>query len=345
MKAISFLSVYLWLVLLRNTDSYYSVYLLIAVIGVVAIENSKKLSSRIELCRKLVISRDERCYILFTSVISICVVLANYKLFGGFLGIIKALVCLVSSLVIFGNIIKFVDESMMHPKFESHSSNNIMKLAIVVLSFSYGFYFITCGFPGNLDTDSFSSLRQILSGEYSNHHPICYTLLVEFWLSVSNIFLSDINVGIGLFNIFQIVCTVFVYSQIIDTIERLATKQLALMSMIWFAAMPVYIASSITMWKDIMFGLMVSLYCCSCARLFRNVGNKRFNYLLLFISGVGFGVFRHDGQIALGAAIIIFVIELRKCHARILVISILAFFLLHFLLLSHLCQLKVKQQV
>lgn len=76
--------------------------------------------------------------------------------------------------------------------------------------------------------------------------------------------------------------------------------------------MPFNICYSCTLWKDVMFAGVVSVFITVLLRILRNIGDIKLNYILLFLSGVGFGVFRSNGWIALVLTFIVMLIFLRK---------------------------------
>lgn len=282
---------YLWLVLLKDTESYYSIYILCGLIN---------LSNMIITRNRC--SNNIKCNIsifLCASFMALAIVFANYNLFSGIIGVIKGVICLASGINVFLGVINIIEKISINWLYNYKKiRGKVFFFAVVILLISYGFYFVTSGYPGNLDTDSFNSIRQIKSGVYSNHHPVCYTLLVRFWLYIGAVFSDDINVGVCLYSLFQMLVMVVVYSYVIETVYVLAGYIVSFVLLGWYALLPVHITYSVTMWKDIMFGIMVALFVCALLRILKQIGNKHINYVIFFIGAVGFCIFRHNGKIA-----------------------------------------------
>lgn len=313
---------YFWLILLKNTDSYFSVYILCAVLSVYG-HNQKVMMENNRVGRVIV-----------SAVLSVMVISANYRIFVNGSGVLKAVICFFMGIFVFDGWVMLVENvSEKVGGYTASKTNHIFIVSLCVLLISYGFYFIMAAWPGNLDTDSFRSIKQILSGNYSDHHPICFTLLVKFWLDIGRIFSSDINLGIGLYILFQMSAMILIYAFIIDTVNNIAGKKIALAFWGWYAVNPIHICNNVSVWKDIIFSGAVALFVCALTRILYGLGRERINYICLLLGGIGFTVFRHNGKIAF-IGVLIFMLCLRKMIEKKIVAVSMSAFGLAFVLIS-----------
>lgn len=112
--------------------------------------------------------------------------------------------------------------------------------------------------PGSVLADSFASINQSLNGRItSNHHPVFYTLIVDFFIKLSLIGGGEnLNLGVFLYSITQycIMCLSLGY------ILAFLYKHHICMPIIWmvgvfYGIMPFFPSYAIIMWKDPLFSL------------------------------------------------------------------------------------------
>lgn len=312
------LFIYLWGCLLLNTDSYYTVYLLYAICGAGAVYFNKFVyhAKVIDAGKSIIITG-----ILF----SLSIIISNYPLFYlGLKGIGKQLVCGIGGFLIFVNLMTSISCYIEKRKPDSEccrlTSMRVFILCFLFITMIYGGYLISCGYPGNLDTDSFNYMNQIIKGNYSNHHPIGYTLIIKFWLTIGLRIWGDINKAVFLYSIFQVIVMVGIYSFIVATLYVRAGKKFAVSVLVWYAIMPFHIANSTTMWKDILFAGAVALFICALHRVLHHIGSLKYNILALTIGSYGFCLLRHNGWIAFCFTFAAFMVLYRKKFLRIKII-------------------------
>lgn len=115
-------------------------------------------------------------------------------------------------------------------------------------------------YPGFVFGDTLSSLEQIASGNYSNHHPFAYTLFLKSCLNVAYLVGLGSTAGCALSTTIQMVLMAwglgYVCAWIGDTLRAGVGVLLAL-----FFGFSAYIATfSIAMWKDPLFSVALVVF-------------------------------------------------------------------------------------
>ena len=184
-------------------------------------------------------------------------------------------------------------------------------------------YFLTF-FPGVLTSDSLSSVRQSLGIEpLSNHHPILFTTLVSFFINVGVSLFNDVNIGVVLFSLFQMLAMSMILGYATYwTYSKRGSKILTAVTLLFFRLNPV-----ITMWKDVIFsGLMVIL----CLLLF-DIVNSDGTILTLNSSKIFYftiiiliAFFRNNGVYIVAALTFFLLLAPKKCNSILLKINTIA---------------------
>lgn len=343
------IAILIWSAQLLNSRAYYVPYLLISIAAVIScIFNNHSpnnlLKNNNNHLPKLLIS-------VFSSIFSLMITLSNYDLWSlskFHSEIIYHILFFICGYIVFKNILNALLKKL--PFFLWFPTNKTLSpskafiicfLSITIINCSalfLGFY------PGILTPDSISQITQILSGNYSNHHPYYHTQIIKLFFMIGMLLFNNINAAVATYIVFQILFMSICFSLTISTMAHLkiSNKILLLMSL-FYALMPYHIMYSITMWKDIMFGGFVLLFITFIFRIFQNIGNKTVNYIFLFISSLGFCLFRSNGFFAFVMLTIFLFLLFKMEQRKMLFIFIAAIFLSTFMKYPILNYLNVKQ--
>lgn len=319
--------IYAWLTVLSplsSTDTYYSVYLLCAVPGLLCLYDNYRMGHEAAKGQRLVMA-------VFAAVFSTAVLLANYPLFeplsvlqnlfdavcaflGGWSIGYQTLLCLLKRLPM-----EPEASARLHP-------GRVFWLvfgSIAVIDLGYLMFAL---YPGVLTTDSFTTIAQILGDQpYDNVMPFWHTVTVEVFVKLGLRLFGDINGGIALFHTAQILFIAACFAYAITTMYQMGVPY-------WFmgivyginAFMPYNIAYSVTLWKDIPFAGAAVLFVTAFYRLLKEIGQSRWlNYIVLVIGAVGFSLWRTNGWYAFFAMTLLMVLLLRKQHRKLLLVMIL----------------------
>ena len=127
-------------------------------------------------------------------------------------------------------------------------------------------------FPGIISPDSCNQIIMSLgyAEQITNHHPVFHTLLISIAMNIGKL-LGSYTTGIAIYSIAQMIFTACVFSY---TIYYMAKKNIniwiRLISLAFFALYPPFAAYSVTMWKDIPFGLIMVLFTICIIELITN---------------------------------------------------------------------------
>lgn len=114
-------------------------------------------------------------------------------------------------------------------------------------------------FPGFIFGDSISSLQQIATGSYSNHHPFFYTMLIKACLDFGTLIGAGATGGCAIYSIIQMALVSACFSYMINWIViRSGLKTWHRIALIIVFGLSPYICTySIAMWKDPLFSCAV----------------------------------------------------------------------------------------
>ena len=157
-------------------------------------------------------------------------------------------------------------------------------------------------YPGIMTPDSINQIEQILGMKpFSNHHPWVHTLTISLFYNIGTLFTSDLNDAFVFFTIFQICFMAFSASYLIWVISKYTKSLPLLCSLIAiYAFLPYHNVMALCIWKDVMFGGTLLLFCTSLFYLLKEGITKKTcaSTILYFISGFLMCVYRSNGWYA-----------------------------------------------
>ena len=180
-------------------------------------------------------------------------------------------------------------------------TNNKRSFFIVagIIFIAYMPYFLN-EYPGIVSPDS---CLEIMTGlgyvtPISNHHPVFHALIISIAMNIGKI-LGNYTTGVAIYSIAQMIFTASVFSY---TIYYMAKKNvniwLRLICLIFFAFYPPFAIYSVTMWKDVPFGLMIALFTIFIIELITNkeefLKSKKKNAIFIIVMILTF-LFRKNG--------------------------------------------------
>ena len=241
---------------------------------------------------------------IFAALFGIITVLANYDHYIEYAiptQIIVIPLLFLSTGVVFINIFTFV-RSLIARLSEIKEEKPLdpflcFVCCFAILATSYLIVFILCSYPGQICSDSMNQIHQVLTGNYSNHHPVYQTWLIGLFYNIGYSIFADVNAGVATYTVFQIIFMAATFAFTVSTIiEAGGRKAFALCWFIWFLITPCHIIFSFTLWKDSLYGAVVCLFTTALFRIVKKVGKQKIcDYALLFVSGVGFCILRSNG--------------------------------------------------
>lgn len=333
---------YYWCVFLVKADSYYSPYFVLVVVAIIHRTVSICKNKKSQNNHKILLS-------IFSIVLSLTVVLANYSLFHSIVSHAYRIIAIIE--VFFGGIVVFRECIITITEFNIKNRTFILKnkklffLSLwLIIIFVDMFIFYTAQYPGVFTPDSIDQVRQILTGVYTNHHPFYHTMIIKVFIDIGINLFNDINIGVALYSIFSIfvLATCFIY--IIKTIYTI-TKNLSLTLIVYicYLVYPVNIKYSFYMGKDVFFGAAVGIFVVTIYKILNNIGKHKTNLIILFLSSLGMCLLRSNGLFVYVFSFVVFFILFFKKYNSIKLLMVIVIVLSVFLKYPVLKSLNVKQ--
>lgn len=300
-----FLIICLWMLLLSKSDSYVANYIILFFLGVLSLFANRN-NNACDRREKMLIS-------IFSIGLSLMVCLSNYNI-GGSISLLNRIArtqllfikyCIViliffGSYIVFKNILTWIKNN--YKSLEIKRINKDSKEYIVVFFVSFiiivtsRLIVLLCQYPGVLTIDSVNQITQIMTGDYSNHHPFWHTMVIKLFVEMGLRIFNDINKGVALYSIAQIILSSLSFAFAASTLSRMkVSRKVVALVVLFFTLMPYHLMYSITMWKDVLFGCFVLLFITVFYRIFVGIGNNTTNYILLIVSSIGICLFRSNG--------------------------------------------------
>ena len=275
------------------------------------------------------------CSLLLT----LMVVAANYNLWsdGGLKSMFLCLILFVGTLLAWGSILYWIAlrrEMIVWEPSGRWSPGIVFLTVFLCISGVNLLLLFLCKYPGNLTTDSIRQMTQVLTGLYRNHHPVCHTLTIGFFVNLGFSLFHEINAAVAVYSVFSILfmAASFAFCATTMTQLRVPNRIVALTSVL-FGLMPYHIMYSMTMWKDVLFGAFTLLFILFFFRCIRQMGRPAFRWIGLFLSGLGICLYRSNGFFAFVLTVLCFFalwrFRFRKMLFVLLGIIICAFIVKH----------------
>lgn len=179
---------------------------------------------------------------------------------------ISSLIYLFFSLVVI-RMIKYVNNSDI-------KINNIFKLSFIIIFGVYLIYYLIY-YPGILTGDSIDEINMILGNvPLNDHHTVFHIIFLAIPFKITSLFTNNINVCIGIITLVQIIIMSLILSFSINYLYKKNTPKPILIGLIlYYALLPINGFYSITMWKDIIFSLLIVLLTIECQKLIEKKNN------------------------------------------------------------------------
>lgn len=321
---------YLWLVNLMpltTGDTYYSVYLLCALIGMLCMGNWQPTFAGF--------SKKETSWILGASCLfSGTVVLANYNLFEP-IAALENLFHMVSTFLggicVGGAILLWMYQKL--PAIGSVEGRkrptrvfflSFCSIAVIQLG-----YLLFVRYPGVLTTDSVTTIAQLLGQQpYDNTMPFWHTVTVKVFVELGIALFGDINAGVAMFHGAQIFFLSACFAFVLMTLYQRGVPRFILVCVYAvYALLPYNLAYSVTLWKDVTFAGAVLLFTTALYRWFTGLGRKRVNGLWLVLGGIGVCLWRTNGWYAFAVSWVVLALLLCKKQRKLVLILLLVLLL------------------
>ena len=139
------------------------------------------------------------------------------------------------------------------------SSRDILIFSCSII-FIEGILYCASYYPGIIYGDSLWSISQALGlTPYVYHHPIFYTFFIEICLQIGKFFSDDLNIGVLIYTLIQLMYMSFFTGLIITWIhEKTRSNALTIFSLLFFICSGYFALHEISMWKDGIFSITIA---------------------------------------------------------------------------------------
>lgn len=297
-----------WCLYLRGTDSFYSVYVAVAVLGlgywVYGLRNRREAN---------------KLTLVFALLLSFLVLLANLRLFDPISNSLRpanryywmrAGMFYLGGCFWFWNILAFLGERAVLPRKDASApSGPRFLLSFGILAAVYLLVFALCYYPGVLTYDSVYQLRQILGQTpYTNHHPYFYTRFIGLCYYLGLALFGNANTAVATYSVVSIGIMAACFAYSVDTVRLSCSRKWVSWAVLGcYTVLPYHILYSFAMWKDIFFAASVLLFTLSFYRVMKGLGNHpRRDKALFILSAFLMCLTRSNGKIALALSLVVF---------------------------------------
>lgn len=306
---------------LSVTDTYYSVYLLCAIIGILCLYDNYQKSAECAKYHSIVL-------MLFSALFSLAVLLANYTLFEPLTvlqNLLDAVLCFAGGLSIAWNILLCLMNRLplradlserKHPRALFFAV--FCSVAVIDL-----LYLLLVLYPGVLTRDSVTTIKQIMGDDaYDNVMPFWHTMTVKLFVEIGLGLFGNMNAAVAFFHGAQILFIAACFAYALMTLYQIGIPRLWLVVVYAvYVFMPYNIVYSVTLWKDVVFAGAALLFVTSFYRILREIGKSQtWNYVLITIGALGFSLWRTNGWYAFLLTTLVLLILLRRHYKKLLII-------------------------
>lgn len=297
---------------LTETDTYYSVYLLCGLAGLACLLANRQQTAKQPAALKI-----------FAGLFTLAVVMGNYELYQPFSALQNKLNLVLD--LAGGYCVGFQVLFAMHSRLPLRRDTRERKhpaavfwavfgvIAVIDLAYLFG-----ARYPGVLTTDSYSTVSQILNGNYNNTMPFWHTMLVQVFVKIGLALFGEINRAMALYHVFQIFFLAAVFAYAIVTLYQIGVPRFFLGAAFFvYGLLPYNIVYSVTLWKDIPFGASALLLATAFYRLLKSVGKSQPNWAAFILGALGVSLLRTNGWFAMLAVWVLLLVLLRKENKRL----------------------------
>lgn len=230
----------------------------------------------------------------------------NYPNLGA-IGKLIIIVCVLAGFVVlFFYIIYFIYVQMLKISSSISEINpqkcfyKIFLIAFIAILLCWlPYYFMN--YPGVVISDSCDQMGQAITGNYSNHHPIIQTWIIEGVLTLGMQLFTNLNAAVALYCIMQMIIIAAIYAYTVGILYKYGIHRWACVVItVFYALIPYNVMFSFNMWKDSLFSAFLLLFTVliwkTVIDLKGNSTKIRIGDIILFIlSGLGICLFRNNG--------------------------------------------------
>lgn len=237
--------------------------------------------------------------------------ISNYNSLAGVIGskeiLLKAVLKFIGYVIVFYTIVMYLYDKIFSKiklkedsKVRKYFTDNKRSLIIValILFIAYLPHFLY-NFPGMYTVDSVSEMEYALNNVnvFSNHHPVFHIFIIYGCINLGKL-LGGAYIGIAIYSILQMLFVAFTFSYVIKYMAKKNVNILyRILTLIFFIIYPAFGPYSITMWKDVLFGVILVPFTIQVIEMITNKEyfKKKRNIVSFIIISIFTILFRNNG--------------------------------------------------
>ena len=305
----------IWILSLKNSIANKRIYLFCVILALVSTVYNREIKGIIQKA----FGNKSKSGLFFIPAIMLAtmVTVANWSLYRDVhenVNVLYFVTVLISGIYVFYKAILGLYALYVRTDFTPKEYTKYQRLSVFGLVFVLCFvvdilFLFLVADPGIVTNDSLAQINNILTGEYSNHHPVFNTIVIKLFIDIALSLGMDISIGILFFCIFQSIFMSLIYAYCVETMcEMGMNKYVLAIVTLFYALVPYNFVYSNTLTKDTMFAGFALLLVISLFRIREQLGRKNLSMGILFMSSVGFILFRTNGYYAYIVLIIVLIL-------------------------------------
>lgn len=165
-----------------------------------------------------------------------------------------------------------------------------------------------CKYPGEIQYDTLWQLNEILTGNYTNHHSIYHTFMLQACMEAAQSWGHGWTTGFFIYSVLQVLLVSLVVGYVMLTLNdmRLPTGVQVLVYLI-FLLHPLHIKTVTYILKDAFFSFCALLFITALVQILWGLGTRMWiHWILLVVGALGFCIFRSNGFLAFLLTFLVF---------------------------------------
>lgn len=272
--------------------------------------------------------------------------ISNYNSLAGIIGskeiLLKAILKFIGYVIVFYTIVIYLYDKILSriklkedSKIRKYFTDNKKSLFIValILFIAYLPHFLY-NFPGMYTVDSVTEMNYGLNDVkyFQNHHPVFHIFIIYGCISLGKL-LGGAYIGIAIYSILQMIFVALTFSYVIKYMAKKNVNIVfRILTLIFFIIYPAFGPYSITMWKDVVFGVILVPFTIQVIEMVTNKEyfKKKRNILSFIIISIFTILFRNNGLyvVLITLAILLMFLKGNRKKIALMLLIIIAFNLL-----------------
>ncbi len=188
-------------------------------------------------------------------------------------------------------------------------------------------------FPAVMTNDSYYSLYYIEHGILNDHHTFGHTWFVGLIYLFGKLIFHNMNQAVAFYTIIQMLICDYVFVYIVKFLNELKIKKIYLYVVsIIFAISPLFAIYSITIWRDVLFGMAFPILFITIYKYIKNDYKISYNLVIPYFISVLFILFMRNNGIYILILFTPFLVLLSKYNKKVLAITNIMIIIIYFII-------------